>query len=194
MKPILQHGQRLQKYANTHPLHLQTAEFHDHRAKSPFAFYLALSGTTVEMLDAVLANRPGSPLDAVMRLHALKEFLLLPEAGVLAAINKRIANILKKTSLGPKVAVNADALTEEAERQLHNALRDLRVPVQEAAAQRRYAQSLKSLVALRVPVDDFFERIMVMDDNLERRNNRLALLRDVQLLLSGVADLKRLPG
>jgi glycyl-tRNA synthetase beta chain len=152
------------------------------------------SGTTIEMLDAVFANRPCSPLDAVMRLQALKEFLGLPEAGILAAINKRIANILKKTSLGPDVAVNADALTEEAERQLHNALRDLRVPVQEAAAQRRYAQSLKSLVALRVPVDDFFERIMVMDDNLERRNNRLALLRDVQLLLSGVADLSRLPG
>ena len=152
------------------------------------------SGTTIEMLDAVFANRPCSPLDAVMRLQALKEFLGLPEAGILAAINKRIANILKRTSLGPDVAVNADALTEEAERQLHNALRDLRVPVQEAAAQRRYAQSLKSLVALRVPVDDFFERIMVMDDNLERRNNRLALLRDVQLLLSGVADLKRLPG
>jgi glycyl-tRNA synthetase beta chain len=152
------------------------------------------SGTTIEMLDAVFANRPRSPLDAVMRLQALKEFLQMPEAGILAAINKRIANILKKTSLGPDVAVNADALTEEAERQLHNALRDLRVPVQDAAAQRRYAQSLKSLVALRAPVDDFFERIMVMDDNLERRNNRLALLRDVQLLLGGVADLSRLPG
>jgi glycyl-tRNA synthetase beta subunit len=35
---------------------------------------------------------------------------------------------------------------------------------------------------------------MVMDENLERRNNRLALLRDAQLLLGGVADLSRLPG
>jgi len=43
-------------------------------------------------------------------------------------------------------------------------------------------------------VDDFFERVMVMDDDIERRNNRLALLRDVQRLLSGVADLSRLPG
>jgi glycyl-tRNA synthetase beta chain len=43
-------------------------------------------------------------------------------------------------------------------------------------------------------VDEFFERIMVMDENLEKRNNRLALLRDVQVLLSGVADLSRLPG
>jgi glycyl-tRNA synthetase beta chain len=151
-------------------------------------------GTTTEMLDAVFANRPRSPLDAVTRLQALKEFLLLPEAGILAAINKRIANILKKNSLGSHVAVNADALTENAERQLHQVLRDLRVPVQEAAAQRRYAQSLKALVALRAPVDDFFEHVMVMDENIERRNNRLALLRDVQLLLGGVADLSRLPG
>jgi glycyl-tRNA synthetase beta chain len=151
-------------------------------------------GTTAEMLDAVFANRPRSPLDAVTRLAALKEFLLLPEAGILAAINKRIANILKKTSLGPDAAVNADALTEDAERQLHQVLGDLRVPVEQATAQRRYAEGLKALVALRTPVDDFFERIMVMDDNLERRNNRLALLRDVRLLLGSVADLSRLPG
>jgi glycyl-tRNA synthetase beta chain len=152
------------------------------------------AGTTTEMLDAVFANRPRSPLDAVTRLLALKDFLLLPEAGILAAINKRIANILKKTSLRPDISVNTDALTEDAERQLHRVLSDLRVPVQDATAQRRYAQSLQALVGLRAPVDEFFERIMVMDDDLERRNNRLALLRDVQLLLGGVADLSRLPG
>jgi glycyl-tRNA synthetase beta chain len=151
-------------------------------------------GTTVEMLDAVFANRPRSPLDALTRLSALKEFLSMPEAVVLAAINKRISNILKKTTLGSQVTVDAGALTEEAERQLHRTLSDLRAPVEEAAAQRRYAQSLKALVALRAPVDDFFERVMVMDEDIGRRNNRLALLRDVQRLLGGVADLSRLPG
>jgi glycyl-tRNA synthetase beta chain len=152
------------------------------------------AGTSSEMLDAVLANRPRSPLDAVTRLGALKEFLLLPDAGILAAINKRIVNILKKTSLQAEVTVNPGALTEDAERQLHRTLGEVRTPVEEAAAQGRYAQSLKALVALRAPVDDFFERVMVMDDNIELRNNRLALLRDVQLLLGGVADLSRLPG
>ena len=118
----------------------------------------------------------------------------MPEAVILAAINKRIANILKKTPLGPDAAVNPDALVEDAERHLHNVLQALRVPAQTAAAEGRYAESLTALVALRAPVDDFFERIMVMDDNIERRNNRLALLRDAQLLLAGVADLSRLPG
>jgi glycyl-tRNA synthetase beta chain len=164
---------------------------------------LEQTGTTAEMLDAVLALRPRSPLDALARLTALQEFLELPEAAVLAAINKRIVNILKKnqTPHGQAAAGRADGdrvdaalLTEAAEHSLHQALRGLRDPVREAAAQRRYGESLKALVELRVPVNEFFDSVMVMDDNLEVRNNRLALLRDLQGLLGGVADLSRLPG
>jgi glycyl-tRNA synthetase beta chain len=88
-------------------------------------------GTTPEMLDAVLANRPRSPLDAVTRLTALKEFLRLPDAAVLAAINKRIANILKKTQLSADLSVDSQALTEDAEIALHRALEELREPVLE---------------------------------------------------------------
>jgi glycyl-tRNA synthetase beta chain len=157
------------------------------------------AGTTPEMLDAVLIMRPRSPLDAVTRLAALKEFLLLPDALVLAAINKRIVNILKKTQppAGHRVLadrVDAAALTEAAERSLHDAVSGLRDPVQQATAQRRYGESLQALVGLRAPVNDFFDSVMVMDENIGLRNNRLALLRDVQALLGGVADLSRLPG
>jgi glycyl-tRNA synthetase beta chain len=150
-------------------------------------------GTTPEMLDAVLANRPRSPLDAVTRLAALEEFLLLPEAGVLAAINKRITNILKKTQFA-NLPIDPMGLTEEAERGLHRALMDLRTPVLEASSQRRYADSLRALVGLASPVNEFFDRVMVMDENLLKRNNRLALLREAQVLLGGVADLSQLPG
>jgi glycyl-tRNA synthetase beta chain len=152
------------------------------------------AGTSAEMLDAVLALRPRSPLDVVTRLQALREFLLLPEAAILAAINKRIVNILKKASADSGATVDPAAMTESAERELHKVLGELRQPVQSAAAQGRYADSLRALVALHLPVADFFERIMVMDENLERRNNRLALLREVQTLLGLVADLSRLPG
>jgi glycyl-tRNA synthetase beta chain len=151
-------------------------------------------GTTPEMLDAVFANRPRSPLDAVKRLAALKEFLLLPDAVVLAAINKRIANILKKTQVSQDWAVDPQGLSEEAERGLHHALKELRDPVLDATRQRRYADSLQALAGLRAPVNDFFDRVMVMDENIAKRNNRLALLRDVLALLGGVADLSRLPG
>jgi glycyl-tRNA synthetase beta chain len=169
-------------------------EVYDFIAERLRGMLLEQPGTTSEMLDAVLANRPGSPLDAVMRLAALKEFLLLPDAAVLAAINKRIANILKKTQVGTDWAIDAQGLTEEAERGLHHALTTLRGPVLDAIEHRRYAAGLQALVGLRAPVNEFFDRVMVMDEDLAKRNNRLALLRDAQLLLSGVADLSRLPG
>jgi glycyl-tRNA synthetase beta chain len=169
-------------------------EVYDFIAERLRGMLLEQPGTTPEMLDAVLANRPRSPLDAVTRLAALKGFLLLPDAGVLAAINKRIANILKKTEVRSDALVDPQGLTEEAERGLHHALMNLRNPVLEATSQRRYADSLQALVGLRAPVNDFFDHVMVMDENLLKRNNRLALLRDVQILLGGVADLSRLPG
>jgi glycyl-tRNA synthetase beta chain len=169
-------------------------EVYDFIAERLRGLLLEEPGTTPEMLDAVLTTRPRSPLDAVTRLAALKEFLSLPDALVLAGINKRIANILKKTLVSQDWAVDAAALSEEAERGLHRALSDLREPVLNAIRQRRYADSLQALVGLRAPVNEFFDRVMVMDENEAKRNNRLALLRDVLTLLGGVADLSRLPG
>jgi glycyl-tRNA synthetase beta chain len=151
-------------------------------------------GTTPEMIDAVLAGRPSSPLDVETRLQALKAFLLLPDAGVLTAINKRIVNILRKAPHGMPLAVQTAALAEEAERALHRVLGELGGTVELAIAERRYADALRALTGLSGAVDEFFEKIMVMDEDLDKRNNRLALLRNVQVLLGGVADLSRLPG
>ncbi len=154
-------------------------------------------GATPEMVDAVAANRPPSPLDVESRLQALQGFLLLPAAGVLTAINKRIGNILKK-SAPEKTAAPVEprlfAATEGAEARLYRAVGALADTVRGTLAARRYADTLQALSALRAPVDEFFQEIMVMDENLERRVNRLALLRDVQHLLGSVADLSRLPG
>ncbi|HEY2679496.1 MAG TPA: glycine--tRNA ligase subunit beta [Steroidobacteraceae bacterium] len=169
-------------------------EVYDFIAERLRSLWLQPPATTPEMLDAVLASRPRSMLDAKTRLDALRDFLPSPEAFVLSAINKRIANILKKTQVSGDWVVDAGSLTEDAERNLHRALAALRDPVLKATDQRRYADSLQALVGLRAPVNDFFERVMVMDQDPLKRNNRLALLRDVQVLLSGVADLSRLPG
>jgi glycyl-tRNA synthetase beta chain len=151
-------------------------------------------GTTTEMIDAVLATRPRSPLDLDARLQALREFLHLPDAAVLAAANKRIANILKKTAIDAGMTVDAGRFSEAAERELHTALVALHGPVSEAIGGGRYADSLRLLTGLRSGIDAFFEHVMVMDENAARRDNRLALLRDVQFLFSRVADLSRLPG
>lgn len=153
-------------------------------------------GATTEMVEAVIAIRPRSPLDAEARLQALQGFLAMPDAGVLTGINKRIGNILRKSSMERGTLVQAALFDEPAgtEAQLHRVVGELAQSCGGALAARRYGEHLKSLIALRAPVDEFFERIMVMDENLDRRANRLALLREVQRLLGGVADLSRLPG
>ncbi len=151
-------------------------------------------GFTSEMLDAVLAVRPHSPLDVVARLEALKAFLGLPDAAALAAANKRISNLLKKTQLDPAVGVDTARFVVAAEGELHAALQALTPGVAQAMQGARYTEALTSLAALRPTIDAFFAGVMVMDENLALRNNRLALLQSVQAAFAGVADLSRLPG
>jgi glycyl-tRNA synthetase beta chain len=149
---------------------------------------------TTEMFDAVLATKPASPLDFDARLKALRAFLDLPEATSLAAANKRIANILRKAGEMQHEAVDVETLKDPAEVRLFDAMRSLREAVATALAQREYANALGRLAQLRPPLDDFFEQVMVMDEDPRLRKNRLALLAQLHGLFIGIADLSRLPG
>jgi len=151
-------------------------------------------GTTTELVDAVLGVGARSPVDIDARLQALQKFLNLADAPILAAANKRIANILKKAELDPAVVVASERFTEAAEHGLHRALLEVREPVDAAMRRRAYGEALSLLAGLRGPIDAFFADVMVMDENVALRRNRLALLREVRRAFSGVADLSRLPG
>jgi glycyl-tRNA synthetase beta chain len=151
-------------------------------------------GVSGDMLDAVLATASRSPVDIDARLKALRDFLTLPDAPNLAAANKRIGNILKKADSDAQVLVDPGLFTEGAERELHEAVGQVRPQVENFIAKRRYRDALSALTSLRSSVDAFFDRVMVMDENPARRSNRLALLRDLRALFTGVADLARLPG
>jgi len=147
-----------------------------------------------EMIDAVMATRPGSPLDFDARLNALGAFLELPEATSLAAANKRIANILRKAGEQPQSEVNVEYLREAAEVRLFDAMQSLRDTVSTAVARREYANALGRLAQLRPPVDAFFDQVMVMDQDPKLRANRLTMLAQLHGLFVGIADLSRLPG
>jgi len=149
---------------------------------------------TTEMFDAVLATKPASPLDFDARLNALRAFLDLPEATSLAAANKRIANILRKAGELQRKEVEVEALKDEAEIRLFDAMRSLQEAVATAVAGHEYANALGRLAQLRPPVDAFFDQVMVMDEDARLRANRLALLAQLHGLFVGIADLSRLPG
>jgi glycyl-tRNA synthetase beta chain len=162
------------------------------------AYYLepveGRAAVTTEMFDAVLATKPRSPLDFDARLQALSAFLELPESASLAAANKRIANILRKASEAIGAEVNVELLRMPAEVKLYDAMHALREPVSGATARREYTAALGQLAQLRPAVDAFFDEVMVMDEDAQLRNNRLALLAQLRGMFGGIADLSRLPG
>ena len=171
-------------------------EVHDYIMERLRAYYLEQPGVvyTTEMIDAVLATAPRSPLDFDARLAALAGFLVRPEAASLAAENQRIANILKKAEGFTPAAVATATLREPAEKQLHGAVSKLRNGVQAAVARRDYVDALTTLAGLRGEVDAFFDSVMVNDPDPALRTNRLSLLAELRMLFSGVADLSKLPG
>ncbi len=157
--------------------------------------YLRDQGYSAQEADAVIAARPmwGEMPKA---LDAVRAFAQLPEAPALAAANKRIGNILKKAEAEGAVDahVNAALLQEPAEQALHDAL--LKV-VPQADAQfdaGDYTGSLRTLSALRTPVDAFFDDVMVNADQMDVRLNRLGLLKTLHQAMNRVADLSRLAG
>ncbi|NBW89422.1 MAG: glycine--tRNA ligase subunit beta, partial [Gammaproteobacteria bacterium] len=156
--------------------------------------YYADHGYAAELFDAVLATGVSRPLDFDARMAALAAFGRLPEAESLAAANKRIANILRKSESPASAAIDATLLQEPAERALHAALEALSADVTAALAARHYDAALTRLASLRPSVDAFFTDVMVNADDAALRANRLALVARVRALFSGVADLSRLPG
>jgi glycyl-tRNA synthetase beta chain len=126
------------------------------------------------------------------RLDAVAEFANLPQSQALAAANKRISNILKKVDQPIAAQIDTAKLTEPAEQQLHAQLLHL-VPVANAYfAAGDYTAHLKTLAGLREAVDHFFNDVMVNADDVLIRQNRWALLKQLQTHMNQVADISRL--
>ena len=148
------------------------------------------SGNRVEVVDAVVSMRP--PLDEVTaRIRAVASFAKLPEAPSLAAANKRIGNILKKTdAVDPHVS--EILLKEPAEIALFSAMKDIAPKANAQFDAGDYAASLQTLAALRTPVDAFFDGVMVNAEELDIRLNRLGMLTSLHAAMNRVADLSKL--
>jgi len=149
-------------------------------------------GYSAQEVDAVLALNPQRLGDIPKRLAAVRAFAALPEAASLAAANKRVGNILKKSEGGAAAAVDPALLVEPAEAALHAALADLAPLAGKLFDGGDLAGSLQVLAALKAPVDAFFDGVMVNADDAALRNNRLALLGTLHASMNRVADLARL--
>ncbi len=154
--------------------------------------HLREQGYSANQIEAVLVQRP-ERIDLVPdRLAAVRAFEALPEADALAAANKRIVNILRKSETDAAPAVDGARLAAGAEHDLWQAFQRLAPVVDEHCAKGDYTEALKALATAKPVVDRFFDDVMVMADDPEIRANRLALLRGVAATMNRVADLSKL--
>ena len=154
--------------------------------------YLRERGYRPQEVEAVVEARPARWADIPDRLDAVRAFAALPEAAALAAANKRVGNILKKSDSASAGTVQPRLLVEPAEAALSRALVEVDARAKLAFAAGDYTGSLKALAALRAPVDAFFDGVMVNADDPALRQNRLALLSALHQAMNRVADLSRL--
>lgn len=159
--------------------------------------YLRERSFEVTHIEAVLAVLNGRLHEVLPRLQAVRGFAAMDVAKDLAAANKRVQNIMRKNheELGAAMATAAfdtKLMTDEAERNLHQAMVDIAPFAQGYFARGEYGQNLKALVTLKSFVDDFFDQVMVMAEDQKLRINRALLLKQLGDLMNQVADISKL--
>ncbi|AXF77680.1 glycine--tRNA ligase subunit beta [Erwinia tracheiphila] len=149
-------------------------------------------GHSVDTIQAVLARRPTRPADFDARMKAVSHFRTLEAAATLAAANKRVSNILAKSSEPLNESVQASLLKENEEIQLATYVSALSSKLAPWFAEGRYQDALIELAELRSAVDNFFEKVMVNAEDRDIRINRLTLLAKLRELFLQVADISLL--
>ena len=153
--------------------------------------YLKDRGYSFDEIEAVVSQRPERLDQVIPRIDAVRAFRALPEAEALAAANKRVINILRKSE-ATSAAVNPALLAEDAEKALHAALTAAKPEADAAFARADYTGALTRLAGLRGAVDVFFDKVMVNAEDPAVRANRLGLLGELGHLFNQVADISKL--
>jgi len=173
------------------------AEFWKQRVASALEVY----GISSETTGAVLAVRPGDPIDVLARARAIEEIRKSPDFEGLMIGYRRTANILRSAppgdvpAPGQPLAERAEAFGERAEADLHLETKMARQAVETylKGALPDYVAVLRHLLGLRPSIDRFFDAVMVMVDDPVARKRRLGLLEAVRQTFLRIADFSLLP-
>jgi len=152
-------------------------------------------GYRAQIVEAVIHNAALDPCawgELLARFAAAKAYADMPEADSLSAANKRVANILQKAEDAGELFAVSNVVREPAELALRESLEAVMPTADALYARGDFTGYLKSFAALKTPVDEFFDKVMVMAEDKAVRADRLALLRDLRDAMNKVADLSRL--
>lgn len=161
--------------------------------------YLRDQGARHDLIDAVFAlGDQDDLLMIVKRVTALGAFLDTDDGANLLAGVKRAANILRIEEKKEKAAydgtVKKTLLNLPEETALFDAIQSARADVHDAVLKEDFEAAMAVLARLRVPVDAFFEHVIVNDEDAKIRMNRLNLLADIRNTTLQVADFSKIEG
>ena len=142
------------------------------------------SSTRYDVIDAVIAD-VDDIFAVTLKAAAIEQFLKTPDAIKNIQSFVRVGNLAKKAE---STEINAELFTLDAEKVLYQAFAAIKVVAEELIAKKDYLGALDALKKLSTPIDSFFDSVMVMDENLTVRKNRLALLKSADNLLAEIAD------
>jgi glycyl-tRNA synthetase beta chain len=157
--------------------------------------YLKDQGARHDLIDAVITPQADDLLAIVHRVEALGTFLDTEDGKNLLSGTRRAANILAaEEKKGTEVAgaVDPSLFREETEKDLFEAVSKAELEAREAIGREDFAAAMRALSKLRVPVDAFFEKVLVNDEVVAVRANRLALLARIRAATGEVADFSRI--
>ncbi len=149
-------------------------------------------GIPLTLFEAVAAVKPETVPDFDARILAVQAFMQLPESEALASANKRISNLLKKSTDTIPGQVQPELFQEDMEKVLYDQIAQQRQNLIPLLQQSRYTDILAELSTLKAPLDRFFDQVMVNVDQDSLRRNRLALLQQLKSLFLNVADIAHL--
>jgi len=153
--------------------------------------YLGERGYRAHEIESVLGHLFVRLDQIPKQLDAVRAFALLPEAPSLVAANKRIANILKQAD-GVPAEFDAALFTQTEETGLAEAFAAVQPGFESAFRAGDYTEALRTLAALKAPVDAFFDKVLVMDKDERVKQNRIGFLGKLHATMNRIADLSKL--
>lgn len=148
-------------------------------------------GIRYDVIDAVFADKRNDDMvDLAVRCKALADYVEARNAEPLVQVSVRVSNLCKK--IEKEVAISGALFKDESENKLHEVVAAVSKEIIPEIVLYDYAAVLKAGEKVIEPVNTFFDNVMVMDEDENVKNNRLAMLEEVRGIVNAVGDLSLL--
>ncbi|APC91710.1 MULTISPECIES: glycine--tRNA ligase subunit beta [Francisella] len=152
-------------------------------------------GVAVDIFEAISNTNYDSIKDFAARVQAVAKFYNSDKAQSLIASNKRVTNILSKNAIDKAYCYDielAKAVGNEYELALAYSVEEITPDLEKYLNNREYTYALELLTCLNKVISEFFENVMVIDEDIKIRENRIALLANLHMMITDVADISKL--